>query len=277
MTRSTAILFLIPTILAGIALAAALALTQSAEGSGNDATLSELIAIREQLRSIEEEVDTLRKDVAIRERRLPVLPPSREVADEMAIDEAAVDIRIAALESKLSKLPSSSELAAAASRDVAPQAVSQVKAALEVIREEERVAEADARAKRELERIQDRVNKLAGDLNLTPGQVDDMASILAQEATARNELFGGGRGRGGRGGGFAGMDRNEMREKMSSIRETRDQELAKVLDGWQLEEYKKMEDDNPRGFGGRGGGRGNRNDGGNADNGNNGGGRRGGN
>ena len=103
--------------------------------------------------------------------------------------------------------------------------------------------------RREEERIQKRLEELSDRLQLSAAQMEGMTDVLLEESMARQELFGDGGMRGGR-GGFDGM-----REKMTAISEARDEGLAEVLQPWQVEEYKKAEQEQRRGFmGGRGGG-----------------------
>lgn len=253
MGRSTGLLFLIPTLLAGAALMVTLANWQSDTSVGGVGASSELVAMREKVSTLQDQVEKLRWALEEQDATLPALPRDRQLAEQLPDLDELISDRLSSLERKLDSLPSAKELEIAAARDVPAGTVSDVKRALEVIRDEERQQEEQQRIEREEQRIRDRVERLAGDLNLSNAQMDDMNRILMQEAEARRALFAGLGGNGGRGGrgGFGGGDRNAMREQMDLIRQTRDQELAKTLDAWQLEEYQKQDD---RGFGrGRGG------------------------
>ncbi|MEQ8763205.1 MAG: hypothetical protein RL885_04710 [Planctomycetota bacterium] len=246
-------LFLIPTLLAGAALMVTLANWQSDTSVGGVGASSELVAMREKVSTLQDQVEKLRWALEEQDATLPALPRDRQLAEQLPDLDELISDRLSSLERKLDSLPSAKELEIAAARDVPAGTVSDVKRALEVIRDEERQQEEQQRIEREEQRIRDRVERLAGDLNLSNAQMDDMNRILMQEAEARRALFAGLGGNGGRGGrgGFGGGDRNAMREQMDLIRQTRDQELAKTLDAWQLEEYQKQDD---RGFGrGRGG------------------------
>jgi hypothetical protein len=138
------------------------------------------------------------------------------------------------------------ELMAALAEFVAPK--EKVKAILNEVREEERQEEKERQRQETADEIRERLEGVADRLQLSEAEIDAMTDILTEESVARRELFE--EGRGGP-GGF-----ENMREKMTAIRETRDEQLAQLLQPWQIEEYETVEREQRRGWfgGGRMGG-----------------------
>lgn len=123
-----------------------------------------------------------------------------------------------------------------------------VNAAIEK-READEAAERDAqRAVRREEQMERRMENYVTELGLDAAQADQMKTILLDGDKARTDFFTDMRESGT-------MDRQAMREAMTELTETQNEQLSTVLNPTQMEQYSEMSS-NRGGFGGGGGGRG---------------------
>lgn len=245
MSRTTAILvLLIPTVLVGVVLYFVI-------GGRPPAVAGEDYASRSEIRDLRDRIEALESKLAASRRGAPmeVLGPreKRGSGEEAAsLPDYQMESRISRIEKALEQMSLSGgepteELMAALAEFVAPK--EKVKAILDEVREEERQAEKERQRQETADEIRKRLEEAADRLQLSDAEIGAMTDILTDESLARRELFEDGRGPRG---GF-----DNMREKMTEIRETRDEALAQILQPWQIEEYEQIEREQRRGwFGG---------------------------
>lgn len=142
------------------------------------------------------------------------------------------------------------EGAASAVLPAGPAMTAEVRAALQLIEEEERVKREAEQAKRREERVAALAERVSTELGLDASQADVVKAAISESWAAREAVFAELRD-----GGGPPPDREAIGQKMSELRATEIAQVSKVLTPAQVEQYSSLTSFG-RGFGGDGGGRG---------------------
>jgi len=131
-----------------------------------------------------------------------------------------------------------------------PAMTAEVRAALEMIEGEQRAEREAEQAMRRDERLNATVERLTSELGLDAGQAQVVKAALAESTVAREAMFAEMRN-----GGGANMDREQIGQKMTELRDAEIATVSKVLTPTQVEQYSSITSfGGGRGFGGGTGG-----------------------
>jgi hypothetical protein len=144
----------------------------------------------------------------------------------------------------------SGEQAASAMQPAGPAMTAEVRAALQLIEEEERVKREAEQAQRREERVAALAERVSTELGLDAGQTQVVKAAINESWIAREAVFAEMRN-----GGGPPADREAIGQKMSELRATEIAQVSKVLTPAQVEQYSSLTSFG-RGFGGDGGSRG---------------------
>lgn len=127
-----------------------------------------------------------------------------------------------------------------------------VNAAIEKREEDERAARDERRQQFQKERMDEQMERYVAELGLDEGQADRMRTVLEETSERRNAFFTEMREAGT-------MDRQLIRDTMTELSESQNEQLSNILTSDQMSSYEGMNSD--FGFGGRGMGGGGRSSG----------------
>jgi len=196
----------------------------------------DLVALRQEFLSLRDENNALRMRLTAVEERAAAAAALREavIADVTDADGATQGSAEAAAPGAL------------AAGELPPRFRDSVATALEDIRAEEERDRDDRRREAVEQRLEDRLDELAIELQLEPYQTDQLRGVISTDTVRRGEIMTEARESG---------DWGSLRDAFSESREETRLAVAEILTSEQMEKYEAMGNDRGfRGFGGGGNG-----------------------